>query len=93
MLEQQRALATLGRTYFVQAEFSDEVGTQRCLKRSEEAYCESLKLCNKLKTKLPLKEHLQMKARLYLNLGLVYEWKHDFTEAMKFVSKALLISK
>lgn len=66
---------------------------RKCLKRSEKAYFESLELCNTLNTSLSQKEYLQMKARLYLNLGLVYEWKHDFIEAMKFVSKALLISK
>ncbi|XP_066915098.1 tonsoku-like protein [Clytia hemisphaerica] len=95
VLEQQRALATLGRTYFVQAEdFDDDPGgTKQCLKKSEKAYFQSLELCNTLSTSLTPKEFLQMKSRLYLNLGLVYEWKQDYKEALKFVSKALLISK
>lgn len=94
-LEQQRALATIGRTYFVQAErLSDEENVMKeSLVKSQEAYLKSLWICNKLAGVVSEKEILEMKARLYLNLGLVYEYKQNYKEAMKFVSKALVIAK
>jgi len=71
VVEQQRALATLGRTYFVQAEeyVGDEKNLKQCLRKSEKSYLESLELCNKLSSNITQKEYLEMKARLYLNLG------------------------
>ena len=95
LLEQQRALATLGRTYFVQSEdfTQDEKKFNKCLLQSQKAYLQSLEICNKLQNKIPDKEMLEMKARLYLNLGLTFEWKQDTEEALKFVNKALVISR
>ena len=53
----------------------------------------SLDLCNSLTDQVSAKEKLEMRARLYLNLGLVYEERLNFKEAMRFVSKALVIAK
>ena len=95
VLEQQRALATIGRTYFVQVEsLTDQTEVKNSLKKSQAAYLKSLDLCNELQDHGSTdREILEMRARLYLNLGLVYELKEDFTEALRYVNKALVIAR
>ena len=63
------------------------------LLKSQESYQKSLEICGLLIGTISDKEVLEMRARLYLNLGLVYEWKQNKQEAMKFVNKALVISR
>ena len=95
VLEQQRALATIGRTYFVQVEsLTDQTEVRTSLKKSQSAYLKSLDLCNELQDHGSTdREILEMRARLYLNLGLVYELKEDFMEALRYVNKALVIAR
>ncbi|XP_065671588.1 tonsoku-like protein isoform X2 [Hydra vulgaris] len=93
-LEQQRALATLGRTYFIQTDCtSSQEETNRCLESSLKLFLESLELCDKLYGVVSEKEMLEMRARLYLNLGNVYDKKENSKDSLKFVSKALIIAR
>lgn len=44
-------------------------------------------------TDLPKHEVLDMTARLYLNLGITYECKEEFSEAIKYFEKAMSICR
>ena len=52
-------------------------------------YLQSLEVCDRLVGQLSDGELLEMRSRLYLNLGLVYEMKKDFQSARMFMMKAL----
>ncbi len=99
LVEEQRALATLGRTYFVHSQSELEEGGEggvraaKLLKQASLEYHRSLDVCDKLVGQISNKEVLEMKSRLYLNLGLVYEIQSDTKEARKFIEKALFIGK
>lgn len=94
MLEQQRALATIGRTYFLQVEnLTNKNEINDSLRHAQKSYLKSLDIANNLHDVTSDKEVLEMKARLYLNLGLIYDWEQDTDEALKFVLKALVISR
>lgn len=57
-------------------------------------YLRSLDVCDKLLEELPDRELLEMKSRLYLNLGLMYEIQEDkLLSAKTFMEKALGIVK
>ncbi|XP_034173981.2 tonsoku-like protein [Osmia lignaria lignaria] len=90
LLEEQRAYATLGRTYFCWAESLPEVENKSdALKSSKKAYVKSIRLCNELEdTNIDLKELITMRARLLLNLGLVLEAQKDHQEAVDLMEKA-----
>ena len=112
LAEEQRALATLGRTYWVQST-SDEVGEEGARElrlHAGNAYLRSLDVCDKLGGVVPdkwvfvftcvlldylfcitVRELLEMRSRLYLNLGLVYQTNGDLQSARKFMEKALSI--
>ncbi len=93
-VEEQRAYATIGRTLFVQSDNCEsEIEREKCLVESQEAYLSSLALSDKLKGEVFEKEILEMKARLCLNLGLVFEWRNNFDQAEKFMEKALITSR
>ena len=96
LAEEQRALATLGRTFYIHSlsveEHAKEEGEERACGLLLEAgthYLQSLDLCDRLMGQLSDTEVLEMKSRLYLNLGLVYERKKDFQSAKMFMMKAL----
>ncbi|KAL9976144.1 hypothetical protein ACROYT_G013400 [Oculina patagonica] len=94
LVEEQRALATIGRTWFVHSDDatnSDEV--EECLLESQTAYLKSLAVCDKLRETVSEKELLEMRSRLYLNLGLTYENQKDSSRAKSFMEKALIIAK
>ncbi len=96
LAEEQRALATLGRTYFVHSQSELEKGGEKATKLLRQAslgYQRSLDVCDKLIGQISDREVLEMKSRLYLNLGLVYETRSDTKEARKFMEKALSIGK
>ncbi len=96
LAEEQRALATLGRTYFVHSQSELEKGGEKVTKLLRQAslgYQRSLDVCDKLIGQISDREVLEMKSRLYLNLGLVYEIQSDTREARKFMEKALSIGK
>ena len=63
------------------------------LKQASHEYHCSLDVCDKLIGQIPDKEVMEMKSRLYLNLGLVYETQCDTREARKFMEQALSIEK
>ncbi|XP_076621722.1 tonsoku-like protein isoform X1 [Colletes latitarsis] len=90
LLEEQRAYATLGRTYFCWAEslVESEKKTE-ALKRAKKAYMKSIRLCNELgDTDIELKELITMRARLLLNLGLVLEIQKEQQQAIDLMEKA-----
>eukprot|EP00794_Sanderia_malayensis_P018758 gene18758-20649_t len=93
-VEEQRALATIGRTLFVQSDDCErEIDRERCLSESQDAYLKSLALCDSLRNTVSDKEILEMKARLCLNLGLVYEWRNNLNQAERFMERALISSR
>ena len=52
-------------------------------------YLQSLEVCDRLVGQLSDTELLEMRSRLYLNLGLVYEMRRDYHSARMFMVKAL----
>ncbi|XP_028853373.1 tonsoku-like protein [Denticeps clupeoides] len=69
--EEQRALATIGRTYLFRYE-SDQ--SQESLGQAKEAFKKSLAIVDeRLQGVVPTRELGEMKARLFLNLGCVYD--------------------
>ncbi|CAL7939632.1 unnamed protein product [Xylocopa violacea] len=90
-LEEQRAYATLGRTYFCWAESLPEASERRTevLTSARKAYMKSIRLCNELEgTDIDFKELITMRARLLLNLGLVLEAQRTHKEAIHLMEKA-----
>jgi len=72
VIEQQRAHATLGRTYFQHAERSvkNPDVLQKALQDAEIAFTQSLQTCRRLKGTITELEYREMKSRLLLNFGL-----------------------
>ena len=96
LVEEQRALATIGRTWFVHSDDAISPDEQEeCLLESQTAYLKSLAVCDKLQETVPGKDLLEMKSRLYLNLGLTYEKdsQEDSSRAKRFMEKALIIAR
>ncbi|XP_063227977.1 tonsoku-like protein [Bacillus rossius redtenbacheri] len=89
-VEEQRALATIGRTYFCLAESldADEPGHRQALASAQRAYTSSLRICEQL-TGISKQEQSEMKARLLLNIGLVLESQKDIQKAIEFIQKAV----
>eukprot|EP00795_Rhopilema_esculentum_P001570 gene1570-16021_t len=93
-VEEQRALATLGRTLFLMSDScSTDLEREKCLKESLDVYLKSFSLANKLRDKVSTKEMLEMRARLCLNIGLVYEWRNQLDQAEVYMEKALVSSR
>ncbi|KZC13712.1 Tonsoku-like protein, partial [Dufourea novaeangliae] len=91
LLEEQRAYATLGRTYFCWGESLHENSEKKieALTNARKAYVKSIRLCNELgDTNIELKELITMRARLLLNLGLVLEGQKEHNQAVDLVEKA-----
>ncbi|XP_076171863.1 tonsoku-like protein isoform X2 [Ptiloglossa arizonensis] len=91
LLEEQRAYATLGRTYFCWAESLAEKSEKKItvLISAKKAYVKSIRLCNELgDTDIELKELITMRARLLLNLGLVLETQNEHKQAVDLMEKA-----
>ncbi len=99
LAEEQRALATLGRTYYVysqsvlEREGNSPARVDELLVRAGHHYLQALDTCDKLTGDLSDREMLEMRSRLYLNLGLVYEDKGNLTSAREFMKKALGVVK
>ena len=85
-MEEQRALATIGRTLFQSAVSTSE------MRKAQTAFLESLSICDQLRDVVKEKELLEMRARLYLNLGLVYSNLKNQKKAIKYIEKALTIT-
>ena len=86
-MEQQRALATIGRTLFLCGE-QDNKAKQQHFMESLQAYLSSLEVCDQLEDDVGKRELLEMKGRLFLNIGLVYEAQDDMQQAQKFLEQA-----
>ena len=63
-----------------------------CLLQAQLSYRNSLSVCDKLHHTVADKELLEMRSRLFLNLGLVYE-SRDYSLAQKFMERALAIAR
>uniref|UniRef100_A0A8D2KSB0 Tonsoku-like protein n=1 Tax=Varanus komodoensis TaxID=61221 RepID=A0A8D2KSB0_VARKO len=93
-VEQQRAWATIGRTYMFMAESEP---ASEALREAENAFMRSLAV---LEEKLqgttapfPQREVSEMTARLYLNLGLVYDSLKNPAKYTYYIKKSIYISE
>lgn len=97
LLEEQRALCNLGRTYFIYSQSELEAKKEKevldnLVSLSIDNYLSSLKVCEKLQT-VSNSELVEMKSWLYLNLGKVYENQSDLLSARNYTKQALAIAK
>ncbi|KAL5256261.1 hypothetical protein ACHWQZ_G011473 [Mnemiopsis leidyi] len=95
LLEQQRAHATLGRTYYTKLmSESDERVVAETRKKAGHCYISALKLTDVLRAKRlsTEKEIMEMKSRLHLNIGLLYD-KVNPDMSVKYLKRALEESK
>uniref|UniRef100_A0A0A9Z4Z7 Tonsoku-like protein n=2 Tax=Lygus hesperus TaxID=30085 RepID=A0A0A9Z4Z7_LYGHE len=96
-VEQQRALATLGRTYFMMADFVREGDYQKktaALGEAKQYFTESLAMCEQLTDSMVgSKQRMEMRARLFLNLGLVHDDEGHVDSAIDYINKAVFICK
>ncbi|XP_029142658.1 tonsoku-like protein [Protobothrops mucrosquamatus] len=90
-VEEQRAWATIGRTYMFMAE-SDPLG--EALQEAEKAFMKSLTVLEeKLEGQVPQREVSEMRARLYLNLGLIYDSLRNPALRISYIKKSIYISE
>ncbi|XP_077207393.1 tonsoku-like protein isoform X2 [Paroedura picta] len=90
-VEQQRAWATLGRTYMFMAESGRASGA---LQEAEEAFARSLAVIEEtLDGEVPPREVSEMRARLYLNLGLVHDSLKNPAKCSDYIKKSIYISE
>uniref|UniRef100_A0A7N8YG02 Tonsoku-like protein n=1 Tax=Mastacembelus armatus TaxID=205130 RepID=A0A7N8YG02_9TELE len=89
--EEQRALATIGRTYLFCYE-SDQ--SRNSLEQAEDAFMKSLVIVNdRLEGTVPEREISEMKARLFLNLGLVYDHLGEPKRCSEFIRRSVFIAE
>ncbi|XP_071965938.1 tonsoku-like protein [Antedon mediterranea] len=90
-VEEQRALATIGRTYLLQSDIYND--KTEALNKAQEAFHGSLDICRELGGNVSDRELAEMKARLYLNLGLVYDSRQEAEYCAKFIKQAVYIAE
>eukprot|EP00058_Branchiostoma_floridae_P019181 XP_002604670.1 hypothetical protein BRAFLDRAFT_94832 [Branchiostoma floridae] len=92
-VEEQRALATLGRTYLLQADsLMGTEGATAALIKAQQAFLKSLDVCDLLRDVVPISDYNEMRARLFLNLGIVLDNKGDDSgEWRAFIKKCIFI--
>ncbi|XP_078608465.1 tonsoku-like protein [Branchiostoma floridae x Branchiostoma japonicum] len=92
-VEEQRALATLGRTYLLQADsLTGTEGATAALIKAQQAFLKSLDVCDLLRDVVPVSDYNEMRARLFLNLGIVLDNKGDDSgEWRAFIKKCIFI--
>ncbi|KAK2825983.1 hypothetical protein Q5P01_020197 [Channa striata] len=89
--EEQRALATIGRTYLFRYE-SDQSRTS--LEHAEDAFRKSLAIVDdRLEGSVPEREISEMKARLFLNLGLVCDHLGEPKRCSEFIRRSIFIAE
>nr|XP_006824749.1 PREDICTED: tonsoku-like protein-like [Saccoglossus kowalevskii] len=93
-VEEQRALATIGRTYLCKSDaVIDSSKSQQALQKAQESFIKSLDVCDKLKNTVSEKELQEMRARLFLNLGLVFDNQQDQKNCIKFIRQSIYIAE
>uniref|UniRef100_G3P3J2 Tonsoku-like protein n=1 Tax=Gasterosteus aculeatus aculeatus TaxID=481459 RepID=G3P3J2_GASAC len=89
--EEQRALATIGRTYLFRYE-SDQ--SKNSLSQAEEVFKKSLCIVDEhLEGTVPEREIREMKARLFLNLGLVCDHLGEHKRCSEFIRRSVFIAE
>ncbi|KAM9341128.1 tonsoku-like protein [Symphorus nematophorus] len=89
--EEQRALATIGRTYLFRYE-SDQSRTS--LEQAEDAFRKSLGIVDdRLEGTVSGRELSEMKARLFLNLGLVCDHLGEPKRCSEFIRRSVFIAE
>lgn len=89
--EEQRALATIGRTFLFRYE-SDQ--SRLSLEQAGDAFRQSLSIVNdRLEGTVPQREISEMKARLFLNLGLVYDHLGEPKRCSDFIRRSVFIAE
>ena len=83
-IEQQRAHATIGRTYMCRAEGSSE-HMRESLRRARESFNASLNFAVVLKGEMEASEYGLMVGRIYLNLGILSEMGGSMLRAVKYL--------
>ncbi|XP_041987217.1 tonsoku-like protein [Aricia agestis] len=92
LVEEQRAMATLGRIYLLQGQSSTrDEESKTSLTAAEKAFMKSLVLCEKLNGKINKSELMDMRARLLLNIGVVQEHMGFLDKALDCINKAITI--
>ncbi|KAJ8713327.1 hypothetical protein PYW07_013697 [Mythimna separata] len=92
LVEEQRAMATLGRIYLLQGQSTtDEDESKTSLRAAEKAFMKSLVLCENLNGKINKHELMDMRARLLLNIGVVQEHLGNLDKALDCINKAISI--
>ncbi|XP_059827541.1 tonsoku-like protein isoform X2 [Hypanus sabinus] len=90
-VEEQRAWATIGRTYLFIYETDQE---SESLQEAENAFQKSLAIVdNKLEGKVSQHELSEMRARLYLNLGFLCDNKKDPVRCNQYIRKSIYIAE
>ncbi|XP_069771242.1 tonsoku-like protein [Narcine bancroftii] len=90
-VEEQRAWATIGRTYLFIHE-TDQSGES--LQQAENAFRKSLAIVdNKLEGKVSQHELSEMRARLYLNLGFLFDVMKDPLRCNRYIRKSIYIAE
>nr|XP_020446622.1 LOW QUALITY PROTEIN: tonsoku-like protein [Monopterus albus] len=89
--EEQRALATIGRTYLFSYE-SDQ--SRSSLEQAEDAFRRSLAIVDEcLEGSIPQREISEMKAGLFLNLGLVCDHLGQSKRCSEFIRRSVFIAE
>ncbi|XP_074547775.1 tonsoku-like protein [Halichoeres trimaculatus] len=89
--EEQRALATIGRTYLFRYE-SDQ--SRKSLELAEDAFRKSLAIVtDRLEGSVSGREMSEMKARLFLNLGLVCDHLGEPKRCSEFIRRSVFIAE
>ncbi|XP_053916351.1 tonsoku-like protein [Cuculus canorus] len=92
--EQQRAWATIGRTFMFIADSRAPGEAETELREAERAFRTSLEIVEeKLEGSIPSRELSEMRSRLYLNLGLVYDSLKDAAKCEHFIRKSIFLSE
>ncbi|KAM9290585.1 tonsoku-like protein [Gastrophryne carolinensis] len=89
-IEEQRALATLGRTYL----YMCEGGKEEARTPAEEAFLKSLAIVDeRLEGKVSQRELSEMRARLFLNLGFLYDIMGLSEQCHAYIRKSIFIAE
>ncbi|KAL0169716.1 hypothetical protein M9458_034312, partial [Cirrhinus mrigala] len=88
--EEQRALATIGRTYLF---LFDSDNSRDSLKHAEDAFKKSLAIVDeRLEGTISSRELSEMKARLLLNLGCVYDGMKEPQRCSDYIRQSIYIA-